>query len=371
MTAFYVHHLNPVLLRFSEKIALRWYGLAYLAGFLAGYRLLVWLSRRRLWVLGPAQAADFVAGAAMFGVFLGGRLGYIVLYQLFDAERGWGQLARDPFLVLRVWEGGMASHGGILGLVIYTWFHSRSKKVSWTGLGDGVCVVAPLGLLFGRIANFINGELYGRVADGVSWAMKFPLALMDSRAPESARFFEASEAAVRAAPQLRPQYDAMLSAWEMYERTGSPDALPQAQMRLAEARAVFFDALMHANRTVDGLPAALGEFLLPRHPSQLYEGALEGLALFAILFFVRVRNPRLPHGVLTGLFFLCYAVFRISAEQFREPDAALMSHGLLTKGQYYSVFMIAAGLAFLIHGMLRGTRPDEASPPPDDPEQAA
>lgn len=353
MIALYVHHLDPVLLRITDKIALRWYGLAYLAGFVAGYWVLKWFAQKKLWVLKPEQAADCVAGAALFGVFLGGRLGYILFYQILDADRGWSAFASDPLMVFRVWEGGMASHGGILGLVIFTWFYARAKKVSWTGLGDGLCVAATLGLFFGRMANFINGELYGRVAHGVAWAMKFPMALTDPKAPESGRFFEAAEAAARKAPGLQQSYDRMIASWDVFEKTGTPDA----QMQLAEARGRFFDNLLQANRTVHGLPETIGDYLLPRHPSQLYEGALEGLALFSILFFVRVRFPRMPHGIVTGLFFILYAVFRIYVEQFREPDAALILNGLLTKGQFYSVFMIAAGAAFLIHGWKKGSPP--------------
>ena len=135
------------------------------------------LARRGLWVLKPDQTGDFIAAVALFGVFLGGRLGYILFYQI--PKVGWSGLAADPLMVFRVWEGGMASHGGILGIVIFTWIYARRHKVSWTGLGDGLCVVAPIGLFFGRIANFINGELYGRIAEGVPWAVKFPLSLAE------------------------------------------------------------------------------------------------------------------------------------------------------------------------------------------------
>jgi len=115
------------------------------------------------------MAADFISLAAVFGVFLGGRLGNVLIYQR-------DQFLGDPLMVFRVWEGGMASHGGILGLMIFTGVFAYRKKISWTGLGDGLCVVAPIGIMFGRLANFINGELYGRVARGTEWAMKFPLA---------------------------------------------------------------------------------------------------------------------------------------------------------------------------------------------------
>jgi phosphatidylglycerol:prolipoprotein diacylglycerol transferase len=314
--AIYIHHLDPVLLRITDAMQLRWYGLAYLAGFIGGFFLLRHLARRGLWVLKPEQTADFIAAAALFGVFLGGRLGYIFFYQL--PKSGWDGLARDPLMVLRVWEGGMASHGGILGLVIFTWFYARKHRVTWTGLGDGLCVVAPLGLFCGRVANFINGELYGRVAHGVAWAVKFPLSL----------------AAEPAATQS--------AAWQ--ECTRVDPALADAQT---------LDALVAAARDNPQVRTALGQYLPPRHPSQIYEALLEGALLFAILWLVRVRWKNAPDGLLTGLFFALYALFRIIGEQFREPDAALV--GALTKGQFFSLFMLLFAAGFLFHAW-RGWR---------------
>ena len=330
MFATYVHNLDPVALPLFGNFSLRWYGLAYLMGFVAGYLLLRYLGKRGLWVLKPEKAGDFIAAAALFGVFLGGRLGYILFYHI--PRDGFHSLVADPLLVFRVWEGGMASHGGILGLVIFTYFYARKQKVTWTGLGDGLCVVAPLGLFFGRMANFVNGELYGRVANGVSWAMKFPLALMDHAAPESARFEQVAAAALQAEPKLAPAYQALeMSTDQSY----------------AYARADYFDQLLVANRHSEKVTDAIAPYLEPRHPSQLYEGALEGLLLFAILWTVRLRFPKAPDGLLTGLFFLLYPMFRIFAEQFREPDAKLM--GPFTQGQFLSFFMFAFSACFLTY----------------------
>lgn len=326
--AFYVHNLDPVALPLVGKLALRWYGLAYLFGFLGGFLLLRHLARRGLWVLKPEKTGDFIAAAALFGVFLGGRLGYILFYHL--PKEGLSSLMQDPLLVFRVWEGGMASHGGILGLVIFTWFYARKEKVSWTGLGDGLCVVAPIGLFFGRIANFINGELYGRVTSGIAWAMKFPLALNDARAPESGSFEAAAAAAVTAEPKLAAAYEAMESSPNYHQ-----------------ARGVFFEHLLEANRHSPKVSEAIGPYLEERHPSQLYEGALEGALLFAILWGVRVKFPKAPHGLLTGLFFGLYAIFRIFAERFREPDAAWVVEGVITQGQFLSLFMFIFSAAFL------------------------
>jgi phosphatidylglycerol---prolipoprotein diacylglyceryl transferase len=326
----YVHDLDPVALPLFGKLALRWYGLAYLMGFVAGFLLLRHLARKGLWALKPEKTGDFIAAAALFGVFLGGRLGYILFYHV--PARGWQELMADPLLVLRVWEGGMASHGGILGLVIFTWFYARKHHVSWTGLGDGLCVVAPLGLFFGRAANFINGELYGRVAQGVAWAVKFPTALTDPKVPEARSFEAAAAAAVNAEPRLGPAYQAMNDA--PYQHAG-------------QAQHAFTEQLLQASRDSETVREAISPYLEPRHPSQVYEGLLEGLLLFAILWIVRVRFPKAPHGLLTGLFFGLYATFRIFAERFREPDAAWVIEGVLTQGQFLSLFMFVFAAAFL------------------------
>jgi len=328
----YVHDLSPVLVRFTDTIQLRWYGLAYLGAFLAGAWLLKVLAKRKLWVLPPEAAGDFIAAAAIFGVFIGGRLGYILWYH--SNEQGWGWITEDPLLVFKVWEGGMASHGGILGLVIFTWVYARRKKVSWRGLGDGLCVVSPLGLLFGRTANFINGELYGRKAEGVAWAMKFPRTLVEQSKAEALSFDEAMQAAAELSPPFR-------EVWESAPPLHGVDS-------------AMFEQMLAVQRHDPAVSRAIEPYLLPRHPSQLYEALLEGGALFVILWWVRTRYPKAPPGVLTGLFFIFYAIFRIFSEQFREPDSKMV--GVLTSGQFLSLFMIVAGVIFLFSSrFVKGT----------------
>ena len=308
--ATYVHDLNPIALPIYGGLALRWYGLAYLMGFAAGFLLLRNLAQRGLWVLKPDKVGDFIAACAMFGVFLGGRLGYIFFYHL--PKVGWGSLIHDPMVIFRVWEGGMASHGGILGLAVFTFYYAKKHQVSWAALADGLCVVGSVGLFFGRMANFINGELYGRIATGVPWAVKFPLSL----AEESAETQDlAWQACVRVDPQL--------------------------------ANANSLETLIAAARQNPKLSETLGEFLPARHPSQIYEALLEGALLFIILWVVRLRFPKAPAGLITGMFFALYAVFRILGEQFREPDAAMV--GFLSKGQFFSVFMFLFAAAFFAH----------------------
>lgn len=311
----YVHDWSPIIFELFGPLSLRWYGLSYLVGFILGFFVLKSLSKKKLWVLPPDQVSDFIGYAALFGVFLGGRLGYVLFYMIPD--HGITSVLKDPLSIIRVWEGGMASHGGILGLMIFTFFYSKAKKVSWTGLGDGLCIVAPIGIFMVRLANFINGELYGRVDPNSSFAIKFPSALMDPRAPEYANQQRAF-----------------------------------AEANLIQPGVSNFEQLLTTIRENDTLKSIIEPMLEPRHPSQLYEAVLEGALLFCILISVRLIWKKLPTGIITGLFFILYAVGRITAELFREPDSAMI--GLLTKGQFYSVFMIVIGLVFVISGALRG-----------------
>ncbi len=338
--AVYVHDLNPVVVKFTETVMIRWYGVAYLLAFFIGFLLLRWLGDRKLWVLPGNKAGDFISLCALAGVFLGGRLGYVLFYLIPD--RGFATVANDPAIVLRVWDGGMSSHGGILGIAVVTWFYARRHKISWPGLGDGICVVAPLGLLFGRIANFINGELFGRETHSVSWAVKFPQALMNADVVEGERFFAAAQAATVADPSLVPSFVAM------QEPGGG----------WIEQRH-FFEEMLAAGRANPAVNEAIAPFLEARHPSQLYEGMLEGALLFAILWILRVRFPRLPHGMLTGAFFALYAVFRIFVEEYRMPDSDLLFG--ITKGQFLSLFMLAAGAGFIIEALVRARREKPAA----------
>jgi phosphatidylglycerol:prolipoprotein diacylglycerol transferase len=306
--------LNPVIVKITDKIQLRWYGVAYVMGFVAGYYLLLRWARRGVGVLKESQVADFLTYAALFGVLLGGRLGYMLFY---DFEK----FRENPMIFFHVMDGGMASHGGILGLFLFTLYWSIRHKQSWTGLGDNLVVAAPLGLFFGRIANFINGELYGRATD-VPWAMKFP-----------------EEA----------------SRWEKFD----PEKFKQLQDLVADRIPLSGDAIKALARTDDEFARQLEPLLTPRHPSQLYEGALEGLILFGILFFVRERWPKAPHGIITGLFFTIYAFFRIIVENYRQPDDIKQPDYIipgLTQGQLLSFPMIIAGIAFLIFGIYNGRK---------------
>lgn len=354
MLATYVHDLNPVIFEITDSIKLRWYGFAYLLAFVVGYLLLRWMGNKKLWVLPGNVAGDFIAYAAFFGVFLGGRIGNVLIYQ-HDA------FFEDPLMLFRVWEGGMASHGGILGLMIFTFFYARKKKVSWTGLGDCLCVVAPLGIMFGRLANFINGELYGRADAAFAWAMKFPNALWDPQVVEYENQYPAMAAAARA--DKGGAYTQYWENWEQSRRAYQSGQFSEGSAEFAqfiELNKARSEMLNEAVRENPDVKATVAEFLEPRYPSQLFQAALEGFALFLILFIVRLKFPKLAYGVLTGLFFIFYAIFRISMENFREPetDNLTIAGVEMTMGQFLSTFMIVIGLGFILKakfGVKKGT----------------
>ena len=156
--------IDPVLVSIGP-FAIRWYALAYIAGLLLGWRYCVWMARRPPKVLAPAALDDFLVWATL-GVVLGGRIGYVLFYNLpFYIEH--------PLEAIEVWKGGMSFHGGALGVVLALYLFCRQRQIRFFGLGDILVCAVPIGLFFGRIANFINGELWGRPTD-VPWAMKFP-----------------------------------------------------------------------------------------------------------------------------------------------------------------------------------------------------
>jgi len=287
--------------------------MAYVLAFVAGFLLLKLFSKRGYLDLNQAAVGDFVTWVALFGVMIGGRLGYVIFYR--------PEMLRDPLSILRVWEGGMSSHGGILGVVLFSLYYARRHKYSWTNLGDNLVVAVPIGLFLGRCANFINGELYGRAAN-VPWAVQFPKELL-----EPANAAEADRA-VTACQQNVPSLNSI------------------------EPFAAKIEAIVESVRTNPDVATVLRGILTPRHPSQLYEALLEGVVLFAILWIVRTRM-RTPNGLLTGLFMIFYSIFRIVVEYFREPDASMI--GIFTRGQFFSFFVIALGIGFIVVAKRRPT----------------
>jgi phosphatidylglycerol:prolipoprotein diacylglycerol transferase len=265
--AHWVHDLSPFLIEFGDSgFGIRYYGLAYLAGFAAAW----WLIRRQAQLgrtpLSVERVGDLLT-ALVIGVLVGGRLGYFLFYQP-------ESLLSEPLSLLRVWAGGMASHGGFLGVAAALWWCGRAFRVDWRHLGDLVVCAAPAGLFFGRVANFINGELWGKVSHA-PWAMIFPAS--------------------------------------------------------AEP----------------GTPVGL---IAPRHPSQLYAAALEGLLVLALLQYLAARTDWLQRapGRLSGVFLIAYAVARAISEIFREPDLGVTPILGLSRGTFYSIFLVLGGLALLL-----------------------
>lgn len=268
---YWAHDLDPFLVRFPEGWFLdgiRWYGLAYLAGFAFGALMLSVYYRKNRSPLDPDAQSNFMV-ALIIGVLAGARLGYMIFY-------AWDAFAANPLSALRVWQGGMSSHGGMIGAVLATWIFSRRQKCPFLQLGDIIASLAPAGVFFGRVANFINGELWGRETT-VPWAVVF-------------------------------RYD-LTNPF-----TGEAETA----------------------------------FLLPRHPSQLYAAAGEGLL---ILLWTQLRfwkKEPLPHGQVLGEACMLYAAVRIADEFFREPDIGVSAILGLTRGQFYSVLLALAGVAFIV-----------------------
>src|SRR6266478_7499063 len=170
MLAYFVDNFNPFIFRLWDNVGPRWYGFAYVLAFVSAFLIVRLLSKRGYCDLPPDRVSDFITWTALFGVLLGGRIGYVLFYK--------PEMLREPLSILRVWEGGMSSHGGMLGILIFSFYYAHRHKLSLANLGDNLVVGAPIGLFFGRCANFINGELYGRVTS-VAWAMQFPKELLD------------------------------------------------------------------------------------------------------------------------------------------------------------------------------------------------
>jgi phosphatidylglycerol---prolipoprotein diacylglyceryl transferase len=246
---------DPIMVQLGP-IRLSWYGMMYVFGFLGSYLLVRVQLARKDFGITRAEVEDLYF-YLILGLIIGARLGYVLFYDL-------SMYLADPLEIFAIWHGGMSFHGGLLGVVLVSIVFCRRRRLSFWKVADLIIVTAPVGLALGRMGNFINGELYGRVTR-VPWGMIFP-------------------------------------------RGGN----------------------------------------LPRHPSQLYECALEGVALFSILWLA--RNRRYPSGTLLGLFLALYGLFRFFVEFFREPDPQVgYLLGVFTMGQLLCFLMILAGVALMIY----------------------
>jgi phosphatidylglycerol:prolipoprotein diacylglycerol transferase len=339
----WVHNLNPVLISFGDRFGIRWYGLAYLAGFIVGTQIILFLTRRGRGAIKPELVLDFVTYVVL-GTMIGGRLGYALFYST-DLLTDFSTQA--PFWgVLRVWEGGMASHGGIAGIFFASILFAKRHKLDFRHLGDLVVLGGSFGIFFGRLANFINGELFGREASpGFRWAVKFPGEMYLWLKHD----LEKKLADPNAGPDLLPKMTEAVKSigvspdqWTSWVAQVRTSAAARSEIQVAIDRVI--QAIEHGNEQVR---VALGTFLTPRHPSQLYEAALEGVVTFVIVFWFW-RKPR-KAGVAGSLWLTVYALVRIIGEQWRMPDAHL-GYGLLglTRGQWLSVGMLVISVGLLV-----------------------
>jgi phosphatidylglycerol:prolipoprotein diacylglycerol transferase len=267
--------LSPVALDLGI-FELRWYSLAYLAGIFIGYWYVLKLLKEPGAPMARRHADDLVFYAAL-GIILGGRIGYVLFYNL-------SYYLENPIDILKLWDGGMSFHGGVIGTTLGILYLARKEKLPWLRIHDYVACCVPIGLFFGRLANFVNHELWGAETN-VGWAVRFP--------------------------EIAP--------------TGA---------------------------------TILGE---PRHPTQLYEAGLEGVVLFAILWWMFWKtDARYQPGRLVGAFIFFYGIFRFMVEFVREPDAqfagTIIEASGLHMGQWLSVPMIVGGLYLMVTAPKRRVR---------------
>jgi phosphatidylglycerol:prolipoprotein diacylglycerol transferase len=288
---------DPILIHLGP-IAIRWYALAYVAGILLGWRYAALLLKTpKLWLgsrptLTVPQIDDMVLWITL-GIILGGRVGYVLFYDF-------KSMMADPSEIVKVWHGGMSFHGGLLGVTLALLVFARANRLNPLRVADLVAPAVPIGLFFGRLANFINGELWGRTTS-VPWGLIF---------------------------------------------------------------------CNHHITQMNGGECPAG--LLPRHPSQLYEASLEGVALFLLLLWATHRAKWLPRqGAITGLFLVGYALARISLENVRQPDVQMPNFPLgLTMGMMLSAPMLLIGAWLIWRGLHKPPAPIEDVPIDTAPEEA-
>lgn len=340
----WLHTWDPFAVRISGDFGVRWYGLAYIAGFLAGWMILNRLARRERIAIAPERVPDAIF-TLILGVLIGGRLGYILFYQpsllwtVSNSAPWWGALA--------ITKGGMASHGGMLGVIGAAWWIAKREGAPFLHIADCVAFVAPVGLFFGRVANFVNGELLGRIAappgePGPWWSVKFPQELLTGVAPGEGH-----------RPELTVEQQAALQ--DLLNRARPPGLLESTTQTGQYFEQV--EALLRAiQRGAPEFVEGVAPLLASRHPSQLYQAAAEGVVLGAALVWIW-RVPRRP-GVVGAAFLGIYGALRIATEFVRLPDDNLQVQRILglSRGQWLSAAMLAA-CALVLWRLRKSQRP--------------
>jgi phosphatidylglycerol---prolipoprotein diacylglyceryl transferase len=330
----WVHDLSPFIFKFpansfwGDQFGFRWYGFSYMLGFICAYQIICWLAERQRAGLTREMVGDFVTYAAI-GTLVGGRLGYCLFY---DQSLFFSFRPTIPFWgVLAVNEGGMASHGGIIGIIFASFLYARKTGLNYVYLLDVAAIVGPIGMIFGRIANFINGELVGRVAPAdFKLAVKFPSDILNWPNYEFDRLATLAPVVEKLGVQT--------SKWSEWLGNYRTDATARD-----EVYKELYKIIQGIQEGVPGLKEAIAPVLDPKYPSQLFACLTEGVFTFLILFFL-ARKSRRP-GFIAGIFIITYAIMRIFNEQFRAPDIQIGYQLLgLTRGQWLSVAMFAVGV---------------------------
>jgi phosphatidylglycerol:prolipoprotein diacylglycerol transferase len=339
--AAYLHDLSPFLVRFGDGFGLRWYGLAYALGFLIAYQVMKRLARRGFTPIPEQRIADAML-MLIAGVIVGGRVGYVLIY---DRPQLWQFSADFPFWgMLAINKGGMAYHGGMVGVMLAGWWVARGFKDEkgvrtgaspWRHVMDLLALACTAGLGLGRVANFINGELLGKVVAQPGepapwWSVKFPQELVSGHMDVTR---DGGQAA----------------ALDTLFMTYAPE---QATWDGAASRVI--DLLHNGGETGKKIAEGLEPVISARHPSQLYQAFFEGVLVTIVLWIV-AKKPRLP-GVVGCWFLISYGVLRVAAEFYRLPDTQFANARPLglSRGQWLSAAMAAAGVVILAWIVNRG-----------------
>ena len=322
----YIHNLDPFAIQFTDTFGLRWYGLAYISGFIFAWIAIKWLGSKKCTQIPVCRVGDFMF-ACVVGVLVGGRLGYCLFYDpsmfiTFTAEFPWWK-------VLAIQDGGMASHGGILGVLFAVIVWGKKNKISILHLFDIGALFATPGLFFGRLANFINGELWGKSipleqqASPPWWSVKYPTEITE-------------------AWTVNP---------EVY--TQQLGALEPLQLSVLSGTSFYNTVVIEAYAGNQEVIETIRPLLTAWYPSQLFQALAEGPILFLALFVIWWK-PRKP-GVIAGWFLVIYGALRIATETFRQPDEGVALLLGLSRGQVLSAVIILFGFILVWKSAARTT----------------
>lgn len=315
-----LHTLGPFALEISPGMGVRWYGLAYLAGFVVAWMALRWMAKTGRSMMTVRNTGDFVT-AMVLSVLVGGRVGHVLLY---EPSLLWTFGSGFPFWgLLEIHKGGMSSHGGMVGVAIAVIWFARTRGLAVLHVMDCAAFICCPGLMFGRLANWVNGELWGRAlpesmqSSAPWWSVKYPVQIYEGNFDLS--LAEPARAALAASGVAGAE--ASSAQWPQY----------------------VVQACYSGNRAVID---ALEPVLTAYYPSNFFQAITDGPILMGVLALVWWR-PRKP-GVIAGWFLITYGVLREVTEQFREPDQGVLMVGPLTLPMLISVVMVVVGAGMVL-----------------------